>query len=296
MRMATAAPTGEWHVAALVRRAQRGDASAFTHLIEHFQPLLARYCRQLVRERTAAQDLAQETLLRAQQSLPRLQEPARFGAWLFGIATNLARTWWGQQSHAPVSLDELLTDEAPPPSTAPDAAHLICLSPEQVVEEAEQAQRVLVAIESLPAPLGRAVALYCLRGLSYAEVGAALRVPVSTVKSRLFHSRAKLRLALALERETVDDAAARPPKRRSPETTKNAEKGRGTTMTASHPTQPPPSASPTPVVQCSFCGKPPDQVRRLIAGPNFVYICDACVGKCNAILADEEAKGAERSA
>ena len=43
---------------------------------------------------------------------------------------------------------------------------------------------------------------------------------------------------------------------------------------------------------CSFCGKPQDQVRRLIAGPNFVYICDACVGKCTAILAAEEAKGA----
>ena len=215
----------------------------------------------------------------------------RFGAWLCGIATNLARAWWRQQRRAPVSLEELLTDGTEPPAPTPDAARLVCLSPEQVIEEVEQARRVLAAIESLPAPLGRAVALYCLRGLSYAEVGAALGVPVSTVKSRLFHSRARLRLALASERETTGHAAARPPKRTPLRTAETAEKGRGTTMTAPHPAPPAPSPPP-PVIQCSFCGKPPDRVRRLIAGPNFVYICDACVGKCTAILAAEEAKGA----
>ncbi len=39
---------------------------------------------------------------------------------------------------------------------------------------------------------------------------------------------------------------------------------------------------------CSFCGKTKEQVRRLIAGPNGVHICDKCVALCNEILADEE--------
>ena len=39
---------------------------------------------------------------------------------------------------------------------------------------------------------------------------------------------------------------------------------------------------------CSFCGKSRDQVRRLIAGPNFVYICSECVALCNEIIAREE--------
>ncbi len=39
--------------------------------------------------------------------------------------------------------------------------------------------------------------------------------------------------------------------------------------------------------KCSFCGKSQDKVRRLIAGPNFVYICDECVALCNEILAKE---------
>ncbi|HEY3110321.1 MAG TPA: ClpX C4-type zinc finger protein [Chloroflexota bacterium] len=40
--------------------------------------------------------------------------------------------------------------------------------------------------------------------------------------------------------------------------------------------------------RCSFCGKGQEQVRRLIAGPNFVYICDECVALCNEIIAREE--------
>ena len=43
--------------------------------------------------------------------------------------------------------------------------------------------------------------------------------------------------------------------------------------------------------RCSFCGKSQDQVRRLIAGPNYVYICNECVALCNGIIAQQEAKG-----
>jgi ATP-dependent Clp protease ATP-binding subunit ClpX len=42
------------------------------------------------------------------------------------------------------------------------------------------------------------------------------------------------------------------------------------------------------VYRCSFCGKNQDQVRRLIAGPNGVYICDECVSLCNDIIAEEQ--------
>lgn len=41
------------------------------------------------------------------------------------------------------------------------------------------------------------------------------------------------------------------------------------------------------IIACSFCGKPQEQVSRLIAGPNGVYICDQCVALCNEILTDE---------
>ena len=49
------------------------------------------------------------------------------------------------------------------------------------------------------------------------------------------------------------------------------------------------SAGRRATFKCSFCGKAQDQVRRLIAGPGGIFICDACVGLCNEIIAKEEA-------
>ena len=43
--------------------------------------------------------------------------------------------------------------------------------------------------------------------------------------------------------------------------------------------------------RCSFCGKPQEKVRRLIAGPNGVFICDECVALCSEIIAEEEPRG-----
>jgi RNA polymerase sigma-70 factor (ECF subfamily) len=145
-----------------------------------------------VPEAATAQDLAQEALLRAHGALPRLADPARFEAWLCGIAANLARSWWRRQARAPVSLEGLAPDAA-----AREPALRVLRTPEEAAVEAEGARRVRAAVEALPPALGRAVALFYLEGLSYAEVAAALAVPVSTVKSRLFESRARLRLVLA---------------------------------------------------------------------------------------------------
>ena len=179
-------------VAPLVRRAQRGDAGALTALLERARPALLRFCRRLVPDEGDAQDLAQEALLRAPGALPRLAAPARFEAWLCGIAANLARSWWRRRARAPLSLEGLAPDAA-----AREPALRVLRTPEQAAVEAEGARRVQAAVEALPPALGRAVAMFYLEGLSYAEVAAALAVPLSTVKSRLYEFRARLRLVLA---------------------------------------------------------------------------------------------------
>src|SRR5262245_30852828 len=91
--------------AALGRLAQAGDAGALACLVERHQAALTRFCRRLVGE--GAPDLAQETLLRALQAPGRLQEPARFPAWLLGIAANLARKGWQRRARWPLSLEGL---------------------------------------------------------------------------------------------------------------------------------------------------------------------------------------------
>lgn len=280
-------PSDGEEIAAWVRRAQGGDADAFGCLVERYRPTLVRFCRRLVDAAASsdvAEDLAQEALLRAHRSLERLEEPARFGAWVHGIAANLARTWWRQQMRSPTSIDDAVA--AGPNASWPQA--LVPLTPEEAVEEAEQARRVLDAVEALPAALGRAVALYYLHGMSYAEVAAALNVPVSTVRSRLFQSRAKLRLVLEPPESTHAPAHSTTAK------TTAKKKGRKA-MTQATPTQGNAVPLPKSTMYCSFCGKAHKDVRRLIAGPGGVFICDSCVAKCNEILATEEAKSAGRS-
>jgi len=177
-------------VPALVWRAQRGDLEAFACLAEEQQAALNRFCRRLMGDASSAEDLAQETLLRAQASIRRLGEPYRFGPWLFGIAANLAKKWWRVQARSPLSLESLMSAY---PNVEWDESLYAVASPEQIEEAAEQTAVLREAVASLPVALSRVVVLHYLDGLDYAEVAAALDVPVSTVKGRLFKSRARLR-------------------------------------------------------------------------------------------------------
>ena len=178
----------------LVRRAQSGDTQAFACLTAEHHQSLARFCRRLMGDAGASEDLAQETLLRAQQSIGRLGEPYRFGPWLFGIAANLAKKAWRAEARRPLSLESLMSAY---PNVPWDESHTSVPSPEQISEEAEETRLLAEAIQSLPASLSRVVVLHYLNGLNYAEVAGVLAVPVSTVKGRLFESRARLRRELS---------------------------------------------------------------------------------------------------
>ncbi|HEX2034235.1 MAG TPA: sigma-70 family RNA polymerase sigma factor [Chloroflexota bacterium] len=188
----------------LVRRAQTGDVEALARLVDTHYALLLRFCRRLAREEGHAQDLAQETLLRALQVIGRLEDPARFPAWLCGIAVNLAHKWRRRQARWPQSLERLgaaLAEQGVGEPFGVTPWHMVPKSAEQLVEDAEQAQRVLDAIAGLPAPLRRVVVLYYLEDLSYREMAAALDLPISTIKWRLFTSRLQLRRTLQETRE-----------------------------------------------------------------------------------------------
>src|SRR5919109_1142976 len=93
--------------ARLVTRAREGDAAAFACLVERHGDTLRRFCARLAGADGSAEDLGQETLLRAFRALPGLGDPERFEAWLLAIAANLARTWWRQQARWPLSVEAL---------------------------------------------------------------------------------------------------------------------------------------------------------------------------------------------
>jgi RNA polymerase sigma-70 factor (ECF subfamily) len=76
----------------LLRRVRAGDESAFSELVGDVQTPLCSYLARLVSNDEVGRDLAQETLMRAWTSLPELHDEQHFKAWLYRIATNLARS------------------------------------------------------------------------------------------------------------------------------------------------------------------------------------------------------------
>ncbi len=156
------------------------------------QPLMAAALR-LTRNRTAAEDLVQDTLYRAWRSLGSFQPGSRFRAWLFRILHNAFINRAKHEAMAPAALDP--TEMAPPEPEHPvpdirEMRELPALADEHFDE------RVKLAVDTLPDVYRVPFVLFALGDLSYAEIAAALGIPIGTVMSRLHRARAHLRKEL----------------------------------------------------------------------------------------------------
>ena len=175
--------------AALVMRVLAGNREAFNILASRYYMSVLRLCVRLLSDPIEAQDVAQETILQAFLGLDRLQQPARFGAWLHAIAGNLARSALRRQR--PISFEALDEIERPGLERAALLPNL-----EQVVAMRETHDTIVAALMELSIVNREAVIGYYLQGYSYAELASLLGVPARTVKSRLFKGRQQLRQSL----------------------------------------------------------------------------------------------------
>jgi RNA polymerase sigma factor (sigma-70 family) len=165
----------------LALRCQLGDREAFDDLIRRWNDPLWRYLRRVTGNDPAAQELAQETWLRAVRGIPKLRDPTRLRAWLFGIARRVAMDSLRDQYAAPDSAD--LADVDVPAAVGGDTAH-------------EDLAAIEDELRQLPIVEREVLTLFYLKELSLGEVAEVLRIPVGTVKSRLFRARQLLRREL----------------------------------------------------------------------------------------------------
>jgi RNA polymerase sigma-70 factor (ECF subfamily) len=169
------------HDERLVIRCLLGEAPAFDELIARWHPAVWRYARRMAGADDVADDLAQEVWLRVVRGLPRLEDPARIRAWIFGIAHRVLMDRLRAQYTTPPMADvELDTLETVPPD--PDLRERI--------DEMESALGTLPAVER------DVLALFYLDELSLADIASIAGVPIGTVKSRLFRARQLLRAAM----------------------------------------------------------------------------------------------------
>ena len=184
--------------AAVLARARQGDSDAFRVLVERHSRAVFRLAYRMTGNEQDAEDVVQESFLRAYRQLGRFQSRANFGTWLYRIVANcsvdLMRS--KQSRHDRSRAESLDVIESRPAGNN----H----GPDRLAESAEIGRRVAEALREL-SPLERAA--FTLRhheGRSIQEISAMLGLGTSAAKHSVFRAVKKLRVALApLHAETV---------------------------------------------------------------------------------------------
>ena len=164
----------------LIARTKRGQVEAYNILVSRWEKRVFNYLLRLAADREDAMDLSQEVFLKAYQNLGKLEDPARFGPWLFRIAHNEAF------SHLRRKRPETWIEASPPePAARPR------------LEPIELSIAVERALAGLSEDQREAVVLKIYQGFKFEEMAEVLACPVSTVKSRLYSALDALKQTLA---------------------------------------------------------------------------------------------------
>jgi RNA polymerase sigma-70 factor (ECF subfamily) len=159
----------------LAEQARRGDRDAFAELVRVHQPALSRFAARSVARRDEADEIVQETFLRAWQQMARFRPGTNFRAWIFTIARFLAMARRkDQQRHPPpAALDPRLEPEADP-----------------LPENLERLKREVAA---LPAHQREVVAMRFFDGLDYRSIAEVTGESEVTLRSRMHDALERLR-------------------------------------------------------------------------------------------------------
>jgi RNA polymerase sigma-70 factor (ECF subfamily) len=182
----------------VVLRARSGQEAAYRELIRRYErPVFALLFR-MVRDRELAEDLAQETFVKALNAIESYRPEFKFSSWIFKIANNAAIDHLRRRE-----LDTLSLDGSPHAET-PEAMQATALqigarqeSPLDTVEAKELGGAIEAAIGSLRPEYRSCILLRHVEGRAYEEIAEILNLPLGTVKTYIHRARNELRLSLA---------------------------------------------------------------------------------------------------
>jgi RNA polymerase sigma-70 factor (ECF subfamily) len=157
--------------------------SEFSARVDELIPRLRRYARALTGERTAADDLVQDTLERAWTKLHLWRSGSDLRAWMFTIMHNVHVNQVRSRGVPTLSIDEDMAD-APVRATQSDLLEV---------------RDIEAALQRLPVEQREVLLLVALEHLSYQQTADALEIPIGTVMSRLARARERLRILLATD-------------------------------------------------------------------------------------------------
>lgn len=180
--------------AAAVRQVRSGDRDAFRPLVERYSHMIFVLAYRMTSSESDAEEIVQETFLRAYRALSGFQERANFATWLYRIATNCALDLLDRRKNQPQPVSDSVADDDEPapeslvPSSSPD--------PEREVYSAELQQRITAAMNLLTPVEKVAFVLRHFEGRPVEEIASTLKVKTGAAKQSIFRAVQKMRVAL----------------------------------------------------------------------------------------------------
>ena len=158
---------------------QQGSGEAFTELFERYREPVYGFFRRRLKDSARAEELAQETFLAVLRGIVRYEPRASFRSYLYAIAFRQISGEWRREKREGVSVEN-------EPTRMDDPGEALWLR--RAIEQLDAAHREVLLLREY-------------EQLSYDEIAALLRIPVNTVRSRLFRARMELKALLSPERK-----------------------------------------------------------------------------------------------
>jgi RNA polymerase sigma-70 factor, ECF subfamily len=177
----------------LVQEVKQGDKKSFSELVQRHQRTLLRLSLRFTREAALAEDIVQDSFIKAYQKIHLFEGRSSFKSWLFQIALNTAKNKFRERTHDYLNLEDLRMG--------------VESGAEASLMRADLKKRIRIEVDKLPARQRIALNLRIYEDLSFKEIAAIMECPYDTAKANYRHALLKLRETLAQmdEFESMDD-------------------------------------------------------------------------------------------
>ena len=184
----------------LIQRVLEGDDTAFSALVKKYQKSVHALAWRKIGDFHIAEDITQDTFLKAYQKLSTLKKPQRFASWLYVIAANQCSTWLRKKRLWTQSLEGTNSAQL---EKATYSGYVI----EENERTTAEAQREVVKklLAKLQESDRTVITLYYLGGMTYEEISEFLGVSVAAIKNRLYRARRRLKEEEPMVKEALDN-------------------------------------------------------------------------------------------
>lgn len=189
----------------LVKKAQSGDFEAFNRLIEKYKNKIYQLALKLSKDRHDAEDILQETFLKAVDNIDKFRGESSFGTWLYAIAVNAVRAHFADRKKAELRpLEDYLPTGHESADSRPELFEWG--NPHELMEQKELQELIDGYLAEMPNKYSMPFVLRYYEDLSIKEVAKAMKLSVAATKSRILRARLALREKLSeVFREKIDE-------------------------------------------------------------------------------------------